>query len=109
VAEAPEYLVVMFVGLLLAIVALGAYLLVRAGTVKQGFDLLMQEGEFTEEEKERNERAEKFGAIYWPCATAVYLGVSFLTDRWDATWVMWPVVGLLFVAVTAALKAKNKE
>lgn len=107
VAEAPEYLVVMFVGLLLAIVALGAYLLVRAGTVKQGFDLLMQEGEFTEEEKERNERAEKFGAIYWPCVTAVYLAWSFITFNWGFTWIVWPVAAVAFGGISAALRGKK--
>lgn len=31
--------------------------------------------------------------------TAIYLGVSFVTRRWDTTWVIWLWAGVLYVAV----------
>ncbi|OQA71367.1 MAG: HTH-type transcriptional regulator ImmR [Firmicutes bacterium ADurb.Bin248] len=109
IMEAPEFTLTLLTSILLLTVAVAVFLFILAGIMKACYDRLLGEGEYSFEEREESKRKDKFGAIYWPCATAVYLGVSFLTDRWDATWVMWPVVGLLFVAVTAALKAKNKE
>ena len=38
--------------------------------------------------------------------------LSFITQRWDFTWIVWPVAGVLFVAVYGILQAvvhgKNK-
>ena len=38
-------------------------------------------------------------------ATAIYLAYSFITQRWDFTWIVWPVAGVLFVAVYGILQA----
>lgn len=38
--------------------------------------------------------AEVFMELYWPTVTCIYLGISFLTYRWDITWVIWPVAAI---------------
>jgi hypothetical protein len=42
-------------------------------------------------------------AVYWPVLTALYLGTSFLTHRWDVTWVMWVVGAVAFPAFLSGL------
>lgn len=44
-------------------------------------------------------------AVYWPLVTAGYLCWSFLTDAWDRSWVVWPVAGLAFGALSAGIGA----
>ncbi len=34
-------------------------------------------------------------SIYWTVIVAVYLGASFITMRWDITWIIWPIAGVL--------------
>ena len=42
---------------------------------------------------------------YWLLATAIYLGYSFVTNRWDSSWIVWPVAGVLFPVVMIVSKA----
>ena len=48
-------------------------------------------------------------AIYWCVWTALYLAISLPTMRWDITWVVWPVAGVLYGALLAFLKIKNRK
>ncbi len=108
-SDAPDYVLISLAALLLCIVAFAVNLLVRASMKKESFDKLLREGEYSIREREENKRASKFSAIYWPCVTAVYLAASFITNRWDLTWIIWPVTSLLFAAISAALKQSKND
>lgn len=45
---------------------------------------------------------------YWRLAAAIYLGWSFWTMRWDFTWIVWPVAGVLFAVFTNVMRAVLK-
>lgn len=101
------------VGLLcatLVTVAFGVRLLVRSGTVWGGFERLLEEGEYTREEKKKQPLISKISQVYWMLALAGYLAYSFITNGWDRSWIVWPVAAVLFPAVTALilLFAKKK-
>ena len=101
------------VGLLcatLVTVAFGVRLLVRSGTVWGGFERLLEEGEYTREEKKKQPLVSKISQVYWTLALAGYLAYSFITNGWDRSWIVWPVAAVLFPAVTALilLFAKKK-
>ena len=66
-----------------------------------GYDKLLEEGDYTRLSK----KSGKFDGIYWAVALAVYLGWSFVTNRWDMTWIVWPIAGVLFVAYHEIAKA----
>ena len=36
-------------------------------------------------------------AIYWLIVTAVYGLVSFTTEAWNITWIVWPIAGAAFL------------
>lgn len=91
---------------LLAIVAVAAYLFVSEGMVEGSFHRLLEEGDYTRTQKAVN-RSPWLG-VYWCVVTAIYLGWSFYTGDWHRTWMIWPVAGLLFAALAAALNARKK-
>lgn len=95
--------------LLLGIVSVAAYLFVTAGTIKSGYDQLLLEGEYEPYRIEKNKKESKLANIYWPIILAIYLGWSFMTNNWGITWVVWPIAGLIFAAISAALRASSKE
>ena len=72
------------------LVATGVFLIVHTCIVWDGYQVLLEEGDYTRIAKKQNKR---ISGIYWGCVTAVYLLVSFLTMEWRITWVIWPVAG----------------
>lgn len=86
---------------LLAVVAAGVKLIVLTCCRQGGFDKLLEEGDYTR----LNKKAGKYDGIYWALATAIYLAWSFATMRWEITWIVWPVAGVLFVAYREIMKA----
>ena len=105
-----ELLQVEMLCLTLVIVGLGVRLLVRSGTVWGGFERLLEEGEYTREEKKKQPLISKISQVYWTLALAGYLAYSFITNDWNRSWIVWPVAAVLFPAVTALilLFAKKK-
>ena len=85
-------------------------LLVGCGTVWGGFERLLEEGEYTREEKKKQPLVSKISQVYWMLALAGYLAYSFITNDWNRSWIVWPVAAVLFPAVTALilLFAKKK-
>ena len=41
--------------------------------------------------------------------TAAYLAVSFLTDAWDRSWIIWPVAAVAYGAVFGIIKALRQK
>lgn len=103
--DAPDAVCTSFVSLLLILVACGVYMIIRVGMIKGSYDILLQEGDYTISEKKLKKKSDAFSGAYWCIATAIYLGWSFWTMRWDFTWIIWPVAGVLFAAVSGIFRA----
>lgn len=104
VMEVEDYMSGISVGLLLIIVSIGVNILIRAGMIKSSYDTLLQEGEYTIEEKHLKKKTDAFSGAYWCLMVAIYLGWSFWTNNWKFTWIIWPVVGVLYAAVLGMVK-----
>ena len=107
IMEASEFVCCALVVLMLGMIATGVNLMIRVGMVKSSFDTLLQEGEYTKEEKLAKKKMEPFAGAYWCLATAIYLAWSFLTTNWGTTWIVWPVAGVLFAALSAIFRMKK--
>lgn len=109
--ESPDYVATSLTSLLLIMVAVGVYIMVRVSMIKSGFDMLLREGNYTDIEKKGDKAVEAWCGVYWCVVTAGYLAWSFISHKWDMTWIVWPVAGVLYAAVSGALKAyvRNKE
>lgn len=103
-AGAPDFVCAVLVGLLLLMVAAGVNTIIRVSMIKSSYDTLLQEGEYTREEKQVKKKLDTLSGIYWCTVTAIYLGWSFLTMRWDFTWIVWPVAGVLFAAIYGVMR-----
>lgn len=104
VMEVEDYMSGISVGLLLIIVSIGVNILIRAGMIKSSYDTLLQEGEYTIEEKHLKKKTDAFSSAYWCLIVAIYLGWSFWTNNWKFTWIIWPVAGVLYAAVLGMVK-----
>ena len=101
--ELPELTIIMTVAILLFLVAVGVYLIVNSSMIYGSYTTLLEEGEYTVEAKQNNQRMERIGGVYWGIATAIYLGWSFLTGEWSITWVVWVLAGVLFAPISALI------
>lgn len=104
VMEVEDYMSGISVGLLSIIVSIGVNILIRAGMIKSSYDTLLQEGEYTIEEKHLKKKTDAFSGAYWCLMVAIYLGWSFWTNNWKFTWIIWPVAGVLYAAVLGLVK-----
>lgn len=105
----PEIAYVYCVDLILIFVAFGVFLMTWSGMIYGSYQKLLEEGEYTREKKMENKQNKGLSKVYWCIATAIYLGVSFWTGRWDRTWIIWPVAGVLFAAVCGVATVFRKK
>lgn len=89
---------------LLAMVALAVILFVWVGSIQGSYDKLLQEGDYTPENKELTKRTSFFPGIYWCLVTALFLGAGLYSGNWRYTAFIWPVAALLFVAIQYIVK-----
>ena len=95
--------------LTLALAGAGVFLLVRVGIVWASYEKLLQEGEYSKEEKSRLPVTGAISTVYWLTATAVYLAWSFASDGWKHTWIVWVVAGVMFPAVLTLARAFTRK
>ena len=86
---------------LLITVAAGVKMIVMTCMRQDGFNKLLEEGDYTR----LNKKAGKYDGVYWAAVLAIYLGWSFYNMGWRYTWVVWPVAGVLFAAYREIMKA----
>ena len=104
-----DVLPIIGVDAMLVTIAIGVKMIVLTCIRNEGYDKLLEEGDYTR----LNKKAGRFDGIYWGIALAVYLGWSFVTNRWETTWIVWPIAGVLFVVyreiTKAIVRAVNKK
>ena len=111
------------VAVLLAVVAVGVFLILMRGkemavwerfrTILEGKKIPeeLRDGEEPQEAlaREVEERRDPIGKFYWSIITAAYLLISFLTERWQYTWLIWPVAALLYSGFEAILYFRRRS
>ena len=98
------------------LVSLGVYLLVYSGILRDGYRVLLQEGDFSHDEKS-NKRDSKSAALkyrpiakaYFGTITLLYVSYSFITKDWKSSWIIWPVSALLYRIIISILNALKKR
>ena len=93
------------IGAILTLAAIGVHSIVLTSIPWGGYQMLLEQGDYTRAAKRSNR---KYSGIYWGIVVAAYLAVSFLTNRWDMTWIIWPVAAVLFGVVGEIGKLKEK-
>ncbi len=107
VASGSETMMLLSVVALLLICAAGATILIHTGIRMASFQKLLEEGDYSRAQKS-DTVARSLSGIYWLVAVAVYLVISLPTGRWESTWVVWPIAGLLFAALQLVLRLRRR-
>ena len=108
VSESDFYMV-SAVCMLLTLVAIGTYFIVRSAAKMNAVNQLLEEEDYTRQKKHENKKMSGPVMVYWLIATAIYLAWSFTTNDWDRTWIIWPVVGVLFPTFYAIVNGIRKK
>lgn len=104
--DSPDVWAGISVGLLLIIVACACYLFVLGGTYNAAMSKLLEEGDYSRENKQKNA---VFGAVstcYWLVVTAIYLLCTFGPNgngQPGSLWYVWAIAGVLYGAVVALM------
>lgn len=94
--------------LLLLFISLGVFFIIRAGMLKDSYNKILQEEDYSRSRKE-NKLLQTVAPAYWMLVTAGYLAWSFITENWNYTWIVWPVAGVLFGAIAVVLEQVGKK
>lgn len=89
-----DFFIVLSIGLLLLIVATGTMLIVKTNIIWESYSNILQENEFSKKKKANKKRKEFILGMYWMIVIFLYLLISFITVRWDKTWIVWPIAGV---------------
>ena len=94
---------------ILVLAAVGVLLIVRVSIVWGSYQMLLEEQEYSRENKERSKHYGYIGGIYWCLVTAAFLAWSFIGNAWERSWIIWPVAGVAFGAVVGIAGALKKR
>ena len=94
-------------GLMFLLIGFGVFLIVYPNSIASGFDRILNVNEATtisgqyahgnayvKPTKYKSKTAQTVVEVYWPTVTCLYLIISFLTFRWDLTWIIWVIAGV---------------
>ena len=91
-----EFLLVAMLSLTLIIAGIGSALFILVGVRFASMQKLLKEGDYERRNERQNRIKEAFSTVFWLVATAVYLIWSFVTSKWELTWIVWTVAAVLY-------------
>ena len=97
---------------MLFVIAVASQLFVYAGTINDSMQKLLEEEEYTRENKARSGIYSAVSTCYWLLVTAIFLFVCFGpygNARPQYYWVVWAIAGVLYGAVLAILKIVRRQ
>lgn len=105
-------LVCCMLGVTLAVAGIGVFLFIIAGVQNASMQKLLKEGDYTLNGKKKSAIKDRVGSIYWGIIVAIYLILSFVTEAWQNTWLVFAVGGVLFpvlMTICNIIIDKNKS
>lgn len=103
--------------MLFIFVGVGVFLIVFSGSIKSTYKRLLSlndQIDFSDfngpkPEQVKNPMVRAVLIAFWPVVTCIYLSVSFITFRWEITWLIWPIAAAVFTLITAFAKAVEEK
>lgn len=100
--NAADVVYVAAVCLLLLIAGVGCFLFVYGGTIRGAMDQLLEEGDYTRQQKSHRSIKDAVSAVYWLLVTAIFLWYTFSPSgngQAQYSWFIWAIAGVVFGAV----------
>ena len=97
---------------LLLLVGIACLLLVRTGSMRGAVDKLLEQGNYTRENKAKSRLVGAVSAAYWLVVTAAFLFYTFGPNgngQPQYSWFIWAIAGVLYGALMAALSVYRKK
>lgn len=97
---------------LLLLVGIACLLLVRTGSMRGAVDKLLEQGDYTRENKAKSRFVGAVSAAYWLVVTAAFLFYTFGPNgngQPQYSWFIWAIAGVLYGALMAALSVCRKK
>lgn len=91
------------------IAGVGVICFIKTGIILESYEKLLQEGEYSIENKEKPSIATAVYTAYWIIATAIYIGYSLSSNNWGQSWIIWVVAGVMFPAIIAITNAFDRK
>ena len=104
---ADDVVYIAAVCVLLFMVGLGCIAFVYSGTYHGAMEKLLEEGDYSRDNKGRRKVIGTISAVYWLIVTAVFLMMMFSPSSPmlpNETWIIWAVGGVLYAAVMAVVR-----
>ena len=64
---------------------------------------------YSRQKKNAKRKSEPLAGPYWLLVTAIYLAVSFLTKRWNLTWLIFVAAGGVYAVWCGVLAMAQRE
>ena len=100
------------VALMITIAAIAVCMIVTTSMKFGSYKKLLREGEYSK----ASIQASKVGPIaraiigsYWMIWVAIFLLISFLTNNWQKTWIIWPVAGVLYPVIVSIVRGISRN
>lgn len=100
------------VALMITIAAIAVCMIVTTSMKFGSYKKLLREGEYSK----ASIQASKVGPVaraiigsYWMIWVAIFLLISFLTNNWQKTWIIWPVAGVLYPVVVSIVRGISRN
>lgn len=120
IAGDEDFPAIMSMALLLTILSFGVGLLTKTSIVNSGFNMLLEQDEYTREIKSDKKKRRDIMVIYWLIVTAIYIvyvfyarskvfdDISFYSDWKKNGLVIWAAAGVLCPVVSRIVKMIRK-
>ncbi len=96
----------------LCIVAAGVFFIVRTSVIEAGFDKILEQGDYTRRKKIARRRTVPIQRAYYLSVLLIYLALSFYTNKWQWTWILWPGAALVNVicrSIAESIRAFDED
>ncbi len=107
--DAPDFILVCMVCLLLTSIAIATNLFVRTGEITESHKILLLEDDYSSKGKKETKKYAPLSGAYWCIITAIFLGWGFMTHGWNKCWMVWPIAGVLYAALMSIIKTAAKK
>lgn len=97
---------------LLIMVAMAVYIFIYFGKIKENYKRLLCLDEYSKPYKQKQEEQRAINivaSIVWPIAVVIFLISGFIFNKWGVNWIIFPIVGIIFGAFSAAYGALKQK
>ena len=103
---ASSMMVILCLCLTILLAGVSAIIFILRGIPEESYDKLLEEGSYTRARKTSAIPVDAISTAYWLLAVAVVLLYSCTTTDWEMSWIIWPIAGVLFAALSPILSSR---